>query len=80
MKRKFTLKKTIAKGFSVSPDGTVNDFVGTLGRGYYNLKRASGAIRRKYKDSSITITELNVESHTYEVDDEKLFEIATEIN
>ena len=75
----FTLGGSAIKGFSVASDGTVHDFTGTLNRCYTSLARASAAARRKYRDSSITITEIERHKRKFKVDLDKLLEIATEV-
>lgn len=77
---RFTIGGSKVKGFRVLPDGTVEDFEGTLQRFYQNLNRASLAARRKYHDASITITDLTPDKKHYKVDLDKLMEIAEEIN
>lgn len=63
-------------GFRVEPDGTVVDFSGTLRNFYNDLVRASAAARRKYNDSTITITEVKDEKTRYRVDLDALLAIA----
>lgn len=63
-------------GFSVKPDGTVVDFSGTLRNFYNDLARASAAARRKYNDSTITITEVTDCKTRYRVDIDALMKIA----
>lgn len=75
----FTLGGSAIKGFSVDKDGTVHDFDGTLNRCYNSLARASAAARRKYKDSSITITEITRQKRKFQVDLDELLKIATEV-
>lgn len=76
---KFTLGGCEVKGFRVEPDGAVVDFTGTLRNSYDDLKRASAAARRKYGDSTITITETRARKKRYRVELEKLLELAEEI-
>lgn len=76
---KFTLGGCEVWGFRVEPNGAVVDFVGTLRNSYDDLKRASAAARRKYGDSTITITETRARKKRYRVELEKLLEIAEEI-
>lgn len=75
----FTIGGSAIKGFCVKPDGSVQDFEGTLNRCYTSLARASAAARRKYKDSTITITEITRQKTRYQVDLDKLLEISTEV-
>lgn len=67
-------------GFKVSPDGEVTDFKGTVNRAFSDLRRANAAIRRKYKDSSITITNIEVEKHHYSVPFDQFIDIATQLD
>ena len=72
----FTLGGSQVKGVKVLPDGATEPFEGTLRQFYSDVGRASQAARRKYKDQTITITELSAEKKKYRVDEEKLLEIA----
>lgn len=80
MKRIFNRNVTYIKGFSVSSDGTVNDFEGKINRSCASIERACTAARKIYKDSTITITELRVEKHKFAVDDVELMKIAEQID
>lgn len=77
---KFTLGGSHIKGFRVGPDGSVEDFDGTLRNFYKDLVRASIAARRKYKDQTITVTECKADKHRYQVDVDSLLEIAEQID
>lgn len=77
---KFTLGGCEVIGFRVEPDGAVADFIGTLRNSYDDLSRASAAARRKYGDSSITITETRSKKKRYRVELEKLLAIAEPID
>lgn len=72
----FTIGGCECYGFRVEPDGTVVDFHGTLRNFYNDLNRASAAARRKYNDSSITITSTIDSKKRYRVDLEELLAIA----
>lgn len=76
----FTLGGTRVSGFRVKPDGTVVDFEGTIRNRFSDLKRASAAARRKYGDSSITITEAVPEKTRYRVDLNALLQIAERVD
>lgn len=75
----FTLGGTQIKGFKVLPNGDTTPFEGTLRQFYSDVGRASQAARRKYRDQTITVTEMSAEKKKYRVDEEKLLEIAEEI-
>lgn len=74
-----SLNRSIVTGFTVHPDGAVADFEGTLKGSYSSLKRASAAARRKYKDSSISITSIKIDKRKFRISDEDLEKIGTEI-
>lgn len=75
----FTIGGCRVDGFKVAPDGAVEDFTGTLRNSYNSLARASSAARRKYGDSTITITTIRPQKKRYKVDLEKILDIAEEI-
>lgn len=73
---RFTVGGSEVIGFKVADDGAVSDFRGTLRNHYKSLAHASAAARRKYRDSTITITECVPRKTRYKVDFDKLMAIA----
>lgn len=57
-------------------NGEVTQFVGYLHRNYTQLARATGAARRKYKDSTINVLNIEPYATTYNVDANRLSEIS----
>lgn len=76
---KFTIGGCEVTGFRVEPDGAVADFTGTLRNSYTDIKRASAAARRKYGDSTITVTNTRTLKKRYRVPLDQLMQIAEEI-
>lgn len=77
---RFTIGGSTVEGFRVTPEGAVRDFRGTLRNFYNDLASASLAARRKYRDSTITITSIKREKHRYEVELDDLMKIARPID
>lgn len=77
---KFTIGGCAVSGFCVCDNGAVVDFAGTLRNSYTDYKRASAAARRKYGDSTITVTEIKPQKRRYRVPMSKLLEISEPID
>lgn len=75
----FTIGGSKVRGFRVV-GGELRPFEGTLHAHYKNIERAATAARRKYDDSSITLTECIAEKHRYQVPMDELMKIAEEID
>lgn len=72
----FTQGGCTVHGFRVTSNGEVKEFTGTLRNHYTDLARASAAARRKYRDSTITITSTRDAKTRYRVAIDKLLEIS----
>ena len=75
----FTIGGCRVDGFKVAPDGSVADFSGTLRNSYKSIARASSAARRKYGDTTITVTNIEPQKKRYRVSLAMLLDIAEEI-
>ena len=76
----FTIGGSEVSGFRVTDIGDVEDFHGSLRKTYESLRHASAAARRKYQDSSITVTECIPKKTRYRVRIEDLLKIAEKID
>lgn len=70
------IRTSKCSGFRVDPDGNVSDFDCVLDGNLRSLRRASAVARRKYHDSSITITNVETAVDNVKVDIDELKEIA----